>query len=160
MKALGCLALCLTVAATAGFAQAPAGDPFAGTWKVNLTKSKFFVGYTAPQSEVTVIRVENNVRHYDVDVIATNGSRSKLGYDAAYNDGQWHPMVNRDTGVANGDIMIIKADARTQYRIDRNKDGQVAGVLMHRLSEDGKSYTSFNMNPDGKLAYERVFDKQ
>ena len=157
---LGCVAVGLTVCATVAYSQSGQGgatDPFNGTWKINPEKSKQFTGQVLqpPSYEIITIKIgSDNVQHYSVTIQMPGSSeRTTTTYDAKYNDGQWHAF-------GKDQVMIVKTDARTQYRISRNAAGQSTGVMMRRMAEDGKSYFATHMDTEGRLSYLRWFDRQ
>jgi hypothetical protein len=58
-------------------------------------------------------------------------------------------------------VMMVRTDPRTEYRFMKNaQTGQSTGVLMRRMAEDGKSYTSTMMTLDGQISLVRVFERQ
>jgi hypothetical protein len=138
-----------------------ASDPFNGTWKINRAQSSQRTG-EPPDVEDVSIRVENSIQHYTNDTINAGGTTPvRTVYDIKYNDGEWHPQLNRATGQkTNVELMLVKVDERTQYRISRDKDGRPTGVMMRRMADGGRSFTSVLMNTNGEIALVRVFDKQ
>jgi hypothetical protein len=157
MKRVLVCAILAAAMITIGYAQAR--DPFSGSWKINRAKSKQQVG-APPLSEDITIRVEDGVEHYTVDVKNPDGTGSKNGYDAKYNDGQWHPYVNRTTGETTSQVMMVKVDPRTEYRFMKNKDGKSTGVLMRKMADDERSYASIMMTTAGEISLVRVFERQ
>lgn len=150
------IAIALAVGST-GSGQTRTPDLFEGTWVINRTLSKQFEPPGEPPAhEVITIKVDlDGVQHYTVDM---NGTFS--GYDVKYNDGQWHPYMNRKTKQQSNKVMLIKADERTHFRIFQGPDGTTGGVMMRRMDAGGTRYTATFLNTDGKLNYVRVFDKQ
>ena len=65
----------------AGLASAQAPDPFAGTWKLNLTKSK----YTTPAPKSMTITFAPAAKGYAVtiDAIGPDGQPQKWGYTSS-----------------------------------------------------------------------------
>jgi hypothetical protein len=168
---LGSVALGLVVVATAAVqtvqetrtpvagAVAGASDPFNGSWKINRARSKQTTG-EPPLVENITIRIENGVEHYTVEVQNVGeATLRKNRYEARYNDGKWYPYVNQLTGQAASEVMMIKTEPRTEYRFMKSKDGTSTGVLMRRMAEDGKSYSSTMMNLNGEITLVRVFDR-
>jgi hypothetical protein len=137
-----------------------AADPFTGTWKMNRAKSTQKTG-EPPIFETVNIRVENGVHHAVVDYQFVGAPKpSRYSYDIKYNDGEWHTQVGPNTDRPNGTSMMVKVDDRTHYRFTRNAAGQSTGVMMRRLSADGKTYVSTIMSPDGEVTLSKMFEKQ
>lgn len=134
-------------------------DPFVGTWKINLEKTTQFTGQK-PSYEVITIKVENGVQDYKVEIADGGGPRRKMGYESKYNEIKWVPYMNYTAGTKNMDIMTIKIDERTHYRVIRRNDGTAGGIMMRRMAEDGKSYASTDLDVNGKTNYIRVFERQ
>ena len=167
--ALSCLIVMVAVSATvqsqgSTCEKARAGatsagtDPFNGSWKINRAKSRQLTG-EPPLVEDITIRVENGVQHYTVDVKNVDGTMNKNGYEAKFNDGAWHPYKNRTTGEATSQVMMVKVDPRTEYRFMKNREGRSTGVLMRKMADDEKSYTSYMMNTAGEISLARVFER-
>jgi hypothetical protein len=56
---------------------AMAADPFAGTWKLNVAKSKF--SSPAPKSEIITIVVRKNGSTWTFDTVDADGKSSHMG---------------------------------------------------------------------------------
>jgi hypothetical protein len=152
--ALACLGL-----AAAVYSETRPADPFIGTWKINLDKTKQFTG-EKPSYEVITIDVKDGVQDYKVEIAEGSGPRRKMGYTSRYNEIKWVPYMNYTASTKNMDIMTIKVDDRTHYRVIRRNDGTAGGIMMRRMAEDGKSYSSTDLDVDGKTNYVRVFERQ
>jgi hypothetical protein len=154
------LTLCLVAAvAAAVHSQKAAVDPFHGTWKINLEKTQQFTG-EKPKYEVITLTIKDGVQDYKVDYEIGNNPRSKMGYTTRYNEIKWVPYMNYTTGQKNMDVMTIKVDDRTHYRVIRRNDGTAGGIMMRRMAEDGKSYAAIDLDVNGKTNYVRVFERQ
>ena len=144
---------------TAGSAAAQA-DPFTGTWKVDLAKSQALIGQL-PKEEILTIAVKDGAEHAINDITGNDGVRRKSEYTAKYNDGQWYPTKDVETGKpGSGMVMMIRADPRTELRIGKGGSGRFGGVIMRQLSEDGKTMTITWGNPDGKISQILHLNKQ
>jgi hypothetical protein len=160
MRTLAALIFLLVAAvATAVYTQTSPADPFNGTWKINLEKTQQFTG-EKPKYEVTTLTIKGDVQDYKVDYEIGNNPRSKMGYTSRYNEIKWVPYMNYTTGTKNMDVMTIKVDDRTHYRVIRRNDGTSGGIMMRRMAEDGKSYASIDLDVNGKTNYIRVFERQ
>jgi hypothetical protein len=130
---------------------------FNGTWAMDPAQSTQASG-AQPKSEVVNITLKNDDVHMITEVVNADGSTQKLDYGGKFNDGQWHPMTDRLTGRAIGEVTFVKVDERTHYRFIR-RNGLSTGVLQRRMADDGRSFVSTQLNVDGKVALARVFVK-
>lgn len=146
-------------AETVVYSQRATVDPFNGTWKINLEKTQQFTG-EKPKYEVITLTVKDDIQDYKVDYEIGNNPRSKMGYTTKYNEIKWVPYMNYTTGQKNMDVMTIKVDDRTHYRVIRRNDGTSGGIMMRRMAEDLKSYVAIDLDVNGKTNYMRVFEKQ
>src|SRR5687767_7713689 len=112
-------------------------DPFNGTWRLNVEKTKQMSGGVSPASELTTFRIgSDNVQHIHVEAQSQpNAPVIASTYATKYNDPTWVPYTNAGTGKATF-VMTIKVDDRTHYRLARDPNGAAMNVLMRRLSED------------------------
>jgi hypothetical protein len=138
--------------------QAAAEDLFNGSWKINRSKSRVARGESPLKEDIT-IKVEDGIEHYKVDVTTADGVSNKNQVDAKFNDGKWYPYTNVTTGKSTSQVMMIRVDPRTESRFMKNAAGQSTGVLMRRMAEDGKSYTSTMMTLDGEISLVRYFER-
>jgi hypothetical protein len=149
-----CLSL-MVVAAVSLRGQTP--DPFVGTWKLNLGKSKFTPG-PGPKAQTVTIRAVGDRFNVVSDTELPSGQKTHTEYTAG-NDGKDAPM----TGSAAIDTVAAKRiDARTVDREDK-KAGKVVATLHAVLSADGKGMTVVQkgMNAAGqKVENTVVFDRQ
>ncbi len=134
-------------------------DPFAGKWRINLDKTVQFTG-SKPRVEDITIKVENGVQDYKNEYSTSQAAPHVQGYESKYNEPKWVPYMNYATGKPLMHVMTIKVDDRTHYRVIKRLDGTAGGVMMRRLSADGRSYSSIDLDINGKTNYIRVFDRQ
>ena len=144
--------LCLLSVATT-LAQ---GDPFNGTWKLNLAKSQ----QTALQAETLIYKVVGGEEDYTADITPSTGPPRKEHYVAKYNDGKWHPVHDVLTGKTTGSVMMVRIDSKSEIRIGRGADDTLGTTMLRVLSADGKGYTSTLIGRDGKITSVLFFDKQ
>lgn len=134
---------CLVVsgAATAS-AQSEKKDPFEGTSVLNPAVSWQFRG-EQNKYEIIRITVEDGVQTYRV---RSMGARSTVdshsGYSVKYNDDTWVHYENFIPGNhRDAELLTVKVDDRTHYRIARTRStGEAGYILMRRMAEDGQSY--------------------
>jgi len=155
MLAIGS-AVVLTLAAM-GVARAQS-DAFAGTWKLNLAKSKYHAG-TPPKSEVRTYEVQGDGEKLTVNGVASDGSRVGWGYSVRF-DGKDYPITGSGANGADA-IAVRRVNARTvEARL--KKGGKIMETASRTVSEDGKTMTATarTVGPDGKLLFVIVYDKQ
>ena len=114
-----------------GLASAQAPDPFAGTWKLNLTKSK----YTTPAPKSMTITFAPAAKGYAVtiDAIGPDGQPQKWGFTSAF-DGSESPVSD------NPQIDAVVATATGNGGIVRyKKAGNVITTTTSAVSDDGKT---------------------
>lgn len=133
-------------------------DPQAGTWKMNLEKSKFVSGRPSPKGETVVIEeIEGGIKVASTGV-NPDGPPGHFEYTAKY-DGKDYPM----TGSSAADTVVLRQiDARTIETV-RKKDGKVVTKNTTVISEDGKTRTNtfYGKNERGEpITWIAVFDKQ
>jgi len=157
----GALALSLALIATT-FAQQ---DPFSGTWKLNVAKSKM-QSASASKSEILNLKVTGDEESVSTEAVTADGSREVMTYTARY-DGKVYPGSTTITGktikTQKMNVVLRKIDAKTRERLSMDGD-KVTMRARRALSEDGKILTStiFVIGADGKeVAREiRVFERQ
>ena len=142
-------------------AQGEKKDPFEGTWTLNPARSWQFRG-EQNKYEIIRISVEDGVQTYRV---RSMGARSTVdshsGYSVEYNGDEWVHYQNFIPGnFRDQELLTVKVDDRTHYRIARTKStGEALYILMRRMEEDGQSYSATLFNVDGEITLIRVFDR-
>ncbi len=151
------VALGVVLGADIGSLSAQASDPRIGTWKLNLTKSKFSPG---PPPKALTVKVEPSGQGEKVTTegVDAEGGRTATQYTANF-DGKDSPL----TGSPNADTVSLKRiDVRTTERTDK-KGGKVTVTLTRVVSQDGKTMTVTvrGTNPQGQAVNNViVFEKQ
>ena len=136
-----------------------ADDPFIGTWKLNLEKSKYSLGSLPMSSKNTYEAAPGGGLKLTVTTVMAEGTPSIIERIERY-DGKPHPVQKERSG----------ADAISTTRIDNYtievlsyKHGKIVTRLTRRISGDGKSMTSTSKgtNAQGQKFEEfRFFDRQ
>ena len=161
------VALVLFIAPQAG-AQSSQADPFNGTWRLNVERSAATwqahaqpkIATPHPQSfELATIKVTDATMDYSAEYARANEPRKKANFTAKYNDAKWQEIHGTADG-AQTSLTLVKSTDRIRYMVTRGKDGQFAGLIMHKLADDGRSFTSVALGSDGYVHYVRVFEKQ
>jgi hypothetical protein len=138
---------------------AAATDPFLGTWKLNIPKSKF--DGPPPKSSTATITAVGDKRKLTVHTVPANGPELNTESIAA-DDGKDYPMKGSPTVDT---VSVVRLDGRTIERRDK-KNGNVVATLRATVSADGRTMTIVQrgMNPRGQayantLVYDRVPQK-
>jgi hypothetical protein len=135
-----------------------AADPFVGTWKLNLAKSKYSPGPPPKNLTVTYEATENGIKATTEGVNA-EGKPVATTYTATY-DGKDTPVTG--TGAPYDTIALKRIDANT-VELTTKKDGKVVGKGKRVVSKDGKVLTvaSKGTNAKGEPTNNiAVYDKQ
>ncbi len=135
-------------------------DPYVGTWKQNLAKSKYDpASLTVKTGTIVKREVAGSGYKVTTDGTSPQGSATHTEYTAATVDGKDYPLK----GSADFDsISLRRIDANTIIDI-RKKGGTIVRFSRNIVSKDGKMYTSDQVgyNAQGVAFYTvLVFDKQ
>jgi hypothetical protein len=136
-------------------APALAADPIIGTWKLNVSKSKFG---DAPLKAGTRVYTESNGL-YTLEQKQTGADGKETSNTATYRDGK---EEKQPPGGAGDATVAKKIDANT-WDFELMKDGKVAGHVHRVVSADGKTLTVKNsgVKLSGAKGDETlVYDKQ
>jgi len=134
-------------------------DPFIGTWKLNLAKSKYN-GAQAPKSETRTVVVQGNGDTVSYEGIAADGS--SISYRFTTNlDGKDSSISG--AGPFGADTISVKrVNANTHLSIAK-KAGKPVLTTRAVVSKDGKvtTNTATGTNQQGQpLSIRSVWDKQ
>ena len=127
-------------------------DPFNGTWRANAEMSKELPNGETPFHEVITFKIgDDGVQHYQVEIQDTPDSTMVKGwYESKYNEAKFVTYNGNVFAPGKGiEVMTVKVDDRTHYRIARSPEGEARYVMMRRLSEDGQFYMSAGLMTDG-----------
>ena len=158
---VGIVAYLVVSGATTVSAQSNKKDPFEGTWVLNPALSWQFRG-EQNKYEVIRISVEDGVQTYRVRSMGARSTvDSQSGYSVKYNGDTWVHYENYIPGnVRDAELLTVKVDDHTHYRIARTRStGKAAYILMRRMAEDEQSYASTLLNVDGEITLIRVFER-
>ena len=134
-------------------------DPFVGTWKLNVAKSKFGPG-TERKSETRI--VESSPTGMKVSVDRTNGDGGNQQYNYTTDfSGKPHPI----TGMApyEADSIAVTLGTSNTLSFKLTKGGKPVGSGTTVVSADGKTLTLTSKGTDasGKtISSVAVYDKQ
>jgi hypothetical protein len=152
------IALALSgIAASQSMAQ---GNPYVGTWKLNVAKSKFG-GTPAPQSSTREVVAQGTSAKYSFTGVAADGSAVAYSFTTNY-DGKDSPVTG--SGMPGGaDMIAIKRINANKAEAHLKKGGKEIGKAESTVSKDGKVTTVITHVKDaaGKdVTVESVYDKQ
>ena len=149
--------LALVMLATVLFAgPAFAADPIVGSWKLNVTKSKFSSGTELKAGSRVYTEADGT---YTLDQKMTGADGKETSYRVQYSDGKDR---KQSMGGAVDTTHAKKVDANT-WDFDLKKDGKVVGHVHRVVSADGKTLTVHNtgmMISGAKGEQTLVYDKQ
>lgn len=129
------LTLGVMLAAAATEVAGQGTNPRAGTWHLNVAKSKYSPG-PAPKSQTLVITATGNSETVTSETVSASGDKSSTVYTAAY-DGKPQPI--KGSQVADS-VSLKRIDDHTSERTD-SKDGKAVQTYTRVVSKDGKTMT-------------------
>jgi hypothetical protein len=138
-------------------------DPFLGTWKLNLEKSRFpgpppedpHVLTFEPQRDGSILGMV-----FDLDAAGRRTPVARLAYRY---DGKEYRDADPRTGEPKTNTLAFTAiDRRTVEVVHRIGDGQATYREIRRVSEDGRTLTFSATLPrrGGTVTVLQVFDRQ
>jgi hypothetical protein len=151
------MAIIAIAAAWVAGARAQVDERAIGTWKLNLSKSKFTPGPAPQSATVTWVRAGEGVK-LTSEGVGADGKPTAFEYDAKY-DGKDYPAKGSPIIDA---IALQRVDANTTRRTDK-KDGRVVQTITRVMSRDGKSFTATTKGKNAKgedVHNIAVWDKQ
>jgi len=152
----------LAVALLAAVASAPLqaqANPLVGTWKLNLTKSKYDPG-PAPTSLTRTVEAQGEGVKYTFSGVSADGKPISYGFSVQF-DGKDNPI---NGSIPSGaDTISAKRTDSHHYVATLKKAGKVIGTSKVTVSKDGKTTTvdSTGTNAAGAKEHDvQVYDKQ
>ena len=151
------LVIAATIILTLALAtMALAADPFVGTWKLNVAKSK--IVSLSLKSAIYKIESQDNGLKAVFDGTNADGTVGHIEWAAKFDDKDYPYKGNQTTDA----IALKKVDANTIDRIMK-KAGKEVGTGRNAVSKDGKTMT-FTINGKNAQGQEihniLVFDRQ
>lgn len=135
-----------------------ADEPIAGTWKLNLAKTKYDAG--APPKDIveTFTPGSGNTLNHATDRVNPKGDKTHEEFTVGF-DGKTFPYK----GSPNRDAVAVKRVAPSLYQVTYKKNGEANQINYWVVSKDGKTLTTVsNGLTSDNQPYHRlvVFDKQ
>ena len=152
--------LALVVCTTMSGALWAQDNPFAGTWKLNLAKSKFDPG-PAPKSLTRTIAAQGGGATYTFAGVGTDGASIAYSFSTNY-DGK-DTAITGSGAPAGADTIALKRVSSRKIEGTLKKGGKEVAKVTAEVSSDGKVATvkSKGKTADGKdFSTESVYDKQ
>ncbi len=135
-------------------------NPFLGTWKLNLAKSKF-VTAPAPKSQTRTVAVQGNGVKYSFEGVGADGTPFAFSF-VTYYDGAEAAVTGTGTP-AGADAITLKRVNPHKVEGTLSKGGKEVGKVVAEVSKDGKVTTvkGKGKTADGKeYSTESFYDKQ
>jgi hypothetical protein len=126
----------IVVATLASASQSAGSDPFLGTWKLNVAKSKYVNAPPAPKSETRTVEAVGSGAKFSLKGIDADGSRIDYSYTTNF-DGKDTPVIGADAANAEDSIAIKRVDAYT-FTATTKRAGKVIRNVRGVVSQDGK----------------------
>jgi hypothetical protein len=150
------VALLAVVGSSPLYAQS---NPLVGTWKLNVTKSKYDPG-PAPKSLTRTVETQGDGIKYTFDGVSADGKAVAYGFAVKF-DGKDNPIMG--SMPSGADSIAAKRIDSNNYEATLKKGGKVIGMSKVTVSKDGKVTTvdSKGTNAAGEKTHDvQVYDKQ
>jgi hypothetical protein len=157
-RMLGFFAIALLTAISASTLRAQ-DNPLVGTWRLNLTKSKFDLG-PAPKSLTRVVTGQGSGVKYAFDGVTSDGKPIAYGFSVQF-DGKDNPVSG--SMPSGADTISAKRVDANHYVATLKKGDKVIGTSKVTVSAEGKQTTvdSTGVTVTGAKAHDvQVYDKQ
>jgi hypothetical protein len=134
-------------------------NPIVGTWKLNLTKSKYDPG-PAPKSLTRTVAAQGDGVKYTFDGVGGDGKPLAYSFAVKF-DGKDNPITG--SMPSGADTISAKKVDSNSHEATLKKGGKVIGTSSVKISADGKVTTvdSMGTNSAGAKTHDvQVYDKQ
>jgi hypothetical protein len=150
----------ITLLAFAGSATLRAqSNPLVGTWKLNVTKSKFDPG-PGYQSLTRTVEAQGDGVKYSFEGVAADGKPVAYGFSVKF-DGKDNPITG--SMPSGADTISAKRTDSNHYVATQKKGGKDIGTSKVTVSKDGKVTTvdATGTTASGAKSHDvQVYDKQ
>ena len=151
------LALFVILAATLASLHAQdADDPILGTWKLNLSKSKYIPG-PAPRSQTRVYRRTPDGIFVTIETVSADGRKQPTIEFAEKYDGKEYPIKGSDIG----DALVLKRINNYLSEAIMKHGGMVVATTRRIITDNGKTLmliyqeASYEHPVDNIIVYDR-----
>jgi hypothetical protein len=134
-------------------------NPLVGTWKLDVTKSKFDPG-PGPKSLTRTVEAQGDGVKYTFEGVAADGKPIAYGFAVQF-DGKDNPISGSIPSGA--DTISAKRTDANHFEATLKKGGKVVGISKVTVSKDGKVTTvdSTGTTASGAKGHDvQVYDKQ
>ena len=143
---------------------AMAAEMLAGTWKLNVAKSKYSPGPAPQNNTVKFAAIEGGIQ-LTADGVDAQGKKTHNEYTAKFDgkDNPTKPMLDGKPNPNAADTVAYKRIDDYTYEVTTKLKGKQLAVARHVISKDGKTrtVTATGVNAQGqKLNDVTVFEKQ
>ena len=135
-----------------------ADDPFVGTWKLNLAKSKFNPPSSALKSDMVKIEAQDNGLKFTFDRVDVEGKDIHIEQAPKF-DGKDYPVKGAATGST---VSLRRIDANTFEQVEK-KDGKEGARVLVVVSKNGRTSTATSKEKNEKgrdITSIILYDKQ
>jgi hypothetical protein len=151
------LALFVIIVAAVGSLHAQdADDPILGTWKLNLSKSKYIPG-PAPRSQTRVYRRTPNGIFVTIDTVDAKGTKQPtIEFEEKY-DGKEYPIKGSEIG----DALVLKRINNYLSEAIMKHGGMVVATTRRIITDNGKTLmliyqeANYDRPVDNIIVYDR-----
>jgi hypothetical protein len=155
-RALGYIAIAV-LAAMASTQVLALANPLFGTWKLNLSKSKY-TGMPAPKEMTRIVEPDGDAVKYTNSGIAADGSSTSFSFSVKF-DGKDYPITGK--APYGADMIAIKRVNDYTYQATLKKGAEVVSNTKIEVSKDGKVTTlTAHGVAEPNTNYVAVYDKQ
>jgi hypothetical protein len=125
------------------------GASLAGTWKLNVEKSKSSTG-SLPKSAVRTVDAQGDGEKTSCEEVEADGTRVTYGYTATYDDKD-HPITSSRPDLFGGaDNIALRKTGSNTYGAALKKSGQVVMTMRAVVSKNGQTLTITENGADSK----------
>jgi len=122
----------------AGGLLAEKGGSLAGTWKLNVEKSKYSTG-AVPKSATCTIEAQGEGERTSCEEVAADGGQVSFAYSATYDDKD-HPLTTTGADIFSGaDSIAMRRTGSNSYGAALKKSGQVVMTMRAVVSKNGQT---------------------
>jgi hypothetical protein len=132
-------------------------NPAVGTWKLNLTKSKYTAAVPVPKSLTRIVEARGDGVNVTYEAVNADGSSTTYGYTANF-DGMEYPIY----GMNGADTIVLQRINTDTYEGTLKRAGEVVMTVTSTVSRDGTvTVLTYGTGVKNQPTTDRsVFDKQ